>query len=376
MHLEQPSRTTLGDCPVGVTTILAADDRNAEAAIQRAAQIIRAGGLVAFPTETVYGLGANALSAEAVSGIYRAKRRAMDDPCIVHIADPGDLARVADLGRTLPRAARRAAALAAAFWPGPLSIILPRAAAIPDIVTAGRPTVAVRMPAHPVALGLIRAAGVPIAAPSANLFMHTSPTTAQHVLDDLDGAIDLILDSGSTAVGVESTVLDLSREGIPTVLRPGGLSVERLRAVLGEEIGAPATTGDGPGAAGMAAPGMLEKHYAPRAEMMVLDGPEEAVRSALAQRAAALRAQGTRVGALLSDEDAQALAALPDAPVIARLGPAREPEIMARRLYAGLRELEGQGVRVILARMVGPAGVGQAVADRLRRAAGGRIIRV
>ncbi|MER3421280.1 MAG: threonylcarbamoyl-AMP synthase, partial [Chloroflexota bacterium] len=195
-------------------------------AIVRAARVIRAGGLVAFPTETVYGLGANAFDAEAVAGIYRAKRRPPEDPCIVHIA------AVAELPRVAARIPHQVEALAH-FWPGPLSVILPRAEAIPPIVTAGRPTVAVRVPAHPVALALIREAGVPIAAPSANRFMHTSPTTAQHVWDDLAGAIDLILDGGPTPVGVESTVLDLTGE-VPTVLRPGAVTVEQLRAVLGE----------------------------------------------------------------------------------------------------------------------------------------------
>ena len=309
------------------TEVLSLDTPDADAVIQRAATVIRDGGLVAFPTETVYGLGANALSTEAVRGIYRAKRRADDDPCIVHVADLEEVARVANVTDAAPILE----SLALAFWPGPLSLILPRGAAIPPVVTAGRPTVAVRIPAHPMALSLIRAAGVPIAAPSANTFMHTSPTTARHVWDDLAGRIDLILDGGPTSVGVESTVLDLTRK-VPRVLRPGGVSLERLRAVLGtvESGPTPAAPAD---ELGLAAPGMLEKHYAPSAEVVLLDGPDEAVRREMVRRIGGLRAQGIAFGALLTDEDGMAIvAALSDPPLVASLGPADDLDGIARRL--------------------------------------------
>ena len=179
-------------------------------AIRRAAAVIRGGGLVAFPTETVYGLGADARSAAAVAGIYRAKGRPAHDPCIVHLADATDLGQAVALAALPARTARQLDLLSGRFWPGPLSLILPRGPDIPPSVTAGGPHVAVRVPAHPAARALIRAAGVPIAAPSANRFMHTSPTSARHVLDDLDGRIDLILDGGPSPLGVESSVLDLT----------------------------------------------------------------------------------------------------------------------------------------------------------------------
>lgn len=360
-----------------VTAVLALSGSAADAAaIARAAAVIRAGGLVAFPTETVYGLGADARSAAAVRKIYAAKQRSPDDPCIVHIAARDGLARVADIPPRLA-AAGWVEALAAAFWPGPLSLVLPRAPGIPDEVTAGRPHVAVRTPAHPVALALIRAAGTPIAAPSANLFMHTSPTTARHVLDDLGGRIALILDGGPTPVGVESTVLDLSGE-TPTVLRPGGVSAEQLQEVLGTAVQAPrreAEQGREDQGGALLAPGMMEKHYAPRAEVLLLDGPVPLVRAELARRARAALAAGRRVGALLPDEDAWALAAEEARGlVIARLGAARDLPAIARRLYAGMRELEAAGVELILARTVAGDGLAGAIQDRLRRAAAGRVI--
>jgi L-threonylcarbamoyladenylate synthase len=355
------------------TEMLLLDVPDESASIRRAAMVIRAGGLVAFPTETVYGLGADALSREAVLRIYRAKRRAADDPCIIHIADLDSVAQVADIGAATPIAARWLKDLADAFWPGPLSLIFPRGAAIPPVATAGRPTVAVRMPAHPTALALIRAAGVPIAAPSANIFMHTSPTTARHVWDDLAGRIDLILDGGPTPVGVESTVVDLTGT-VARVLRPGGVSIERLRTVLGSVETGPAqlvTSNE----QGLAAPGMVEKHYAPRAEVILLAGQDEAVRRELALRSIDLQARGVHAGALLTDEDAGALANdLPDPPVVAALGPAADAEQIARRLFSAMRELENQGVTVILARMIAGDGVAQAIRDRLQRAAGGRVI--
>src|SRR5258708_2132264 len=207
-------------------------------AIARAAQILREGGLVAFPTETVYGLGADATNPAAVESIFAAKDRPHSDPLIVHIADSDGLWQVA---AEAPPAAQ---ALAARFWPGPLTLVLPRAAGIPASVAAGGATVGVRVPRHPVALALLRAVGVPVAAPSANRFMHTSPTTAAHVLADLDGRIDCVLDGGPCEVGVESTVLDLTSDP-PRVLRPGGVTLEALREGLPEVEGPRGTAGEG-----------------------------------------------------------------------------------------------------------------------------------
>src|SRR2546421_3910621 len=231
-----------------------------EAKIERAAALIRAGEVVVFPTETVYGLGANALQARAVEGIFAAKGRPFSDPLIVHIAGEDALK---DLTGALPEQVKQ---LTREFWPGPLTLILPRSPLVPKLVTAGLETVAVRMPRHPVALALIRAVGSPIAAPSANRFMHVSPTTAQHALADLEGRVPLILDGGPCAVGVESTVLDLCSAN-PTILRPGGVSLEALRTVLpGVQHSTRHNHGEGHAqldSGAQKSPGQLLTHYAP-----------------------------------------------------------------------------------------------------------------
>jgi L-threonylcarbamoyladenylate synthase len=237
--------------------------------IAEAAAIIRAGGLVAFPTETVYGLGADGLNPAAVARIFEAKERPSTDPLILHIAEPETLLQ---LVREAPPVALE---LARRFWPGPLTLVLPKQPGVPDIVTAGLATVAVRMPAHPVALALIRAARTPIAAPSANRFGRTSPTTARHVQDDLGDRIDLILDAGPTPIGVESTVLDLTRP-VPTILRPGGLPREALEGLLGP-VAVQTHLAEGP----MPSPGLLPKHYAPRAPMILVIGPPPRMRATL-----------------------------------------------------------------------------------------------
>ncbi|MBC7250438.1 MAG: threonylcarbamoyl-AMP synthase [Anaerolineae bacterium] len=335
--------------------------------IRQAAEVIRQGGLVAFPTETVYGLGANALNEEAVARIFVAKDRPAEDPLIVHIASIEDLRRVA---RELPPQVR---VLSQAFWPGPLTLILPRAAAVPSNVTAGLDTVGVRMPAHAVALALIRAAGTPIAAPSANLFGRPSPTTAQHVLEDLGGRVDLILDGGPTPIGVESTVLDLSGER-PVILRPGGLSREALSLVL-EEIAVDTSAlwrereeGRFP------SPGLMEKHYAPRARLIFFRGAEQAMLAAMKEQVDQLLAAGKKVGLLLASEDRGLFAGYPV--LIEDLGPGDNLGHIAARLFAAIRALDGQGVEVILARGFGAMGLGLAIEDRLAKAAGGRVVEV
>lgn len=342
----------------------AVDTPDARDALDRAAVVIGQGGLVAFPTETVYGLGANALDPAAVGRIFEAKRRALSDPLIVHVRSPemaapgvGPAAALAALwangviGDLGPRQVLQAADLMRRFWPGPLTLVFPRGSRIPASVTSGGDTVGVRMPHHPIALALLERAGVPIAAPSANLFGHVSPTTARHVLDDLDGRIELVLDGGSTAIGVESTVLDLTGEG-PRILRPGGASREDIEACIG-----PLLPGETPGAAPRS-PGLLEKHYAPRAALNVL--PDlEAIRAALSSAEAA----GQRAGLLLSASDR---AAFPDALPVFVLGDT--PEAVARNLYTGLRALDDAGADVILCRAVSGPGLAEAIADRLRRA--------
>jgi L-threonylcarbamoyladenylate synthase len=333
--------------------------------IHEAAALIRTGQLVAFPTETVYGLGANALDALAVDRIFQAKGRPSTDPVIVHVRATQ---QVAELTAHIPDVAQ---SLINAFWPGPLTLVLPRGPRVPPNVSAGLPTVAIRMPAHPVALALIAAAGVPIAAPSANLFAHPSPTTAQHVLHDLDGKIALILDAGPTQVGVESTILDISADH-PRLLRPGGVPLDALRQVVPEVEVLTRYAREDEGA--VPAPGMLLKHYSPRAELRLFDGPDEAVRVALSQVAAELTRQGLHVGLLVADEDRAALS-LPGVTLVS-LGSLGDLSQVAKRLFAGLRDLDGRGVDVILARTYPLTGIGMAIRDRLIRAAEGRVIYV
>ncbi|NPA06189.1 MAG: threonylcarbamoyl-AMP synthase [Chloroflexi bacterium] len=326
--------------------------------IARAAEALRSGGLVAFPTETVYGLGANALDTRAVARIFAAKGRPAYDPLIVHLARAEDAALVA---REVPEVARR---LWSRFAPGPLTLILPKHPRVPARVTAGRDTVAVRIPSHPVARALIEAAGVPVAAPSANRFGHVSPTTAAHVLEDLAGVVDVVLDAGPTPVGVESTILDVSREP-PVLLRPGGVPREALEAVLGHPVRiATASTPEGEPAP---APGTLPRHYAPRVPLWLFDGPPDWARTMMRETAHVLLAQGEQVAALVPAEDAAALRDL--GMQLFPLGPSEDLAHMAARLFEGLRTLESQGATVILARTVPNQGLGLAINDRLRRAA-------
>ena len=340
------------------------------AAIQRAADCLRRGGLVAFPTETVYGLGVHALDRAAVRRLFDAKQRPVSDPLIVHV---GSFEEIAPLAAAVPDAAR---ILAERYWPGPLTLVLPRSAAVPDEVTAGLPTVAVRIPSHPVARALITAARVPVAAPSANLFSRPSPTRAAHVLDDLGGRIDLIVDGGPTAIGLESTVLDLTRD-VPTVLRPGAVTLEMLRGVLPRvEILSSAAR---PGAEAMPSPGMLEKHYAPRAELTLFEGAARSIPGSLLAAARAALAAGKSVGIVAADEDRPALESLEESGgriVVRTIGPQGATEAVASALYAALRDLDAANVDVILARgFPGDQGLRAAVRDRLRRAAAGRIVR-
>ncbi|GIW03111.1 L-threonylcarbamoyladenylate synthase [Roseiflexus sp.] len=331
--------------------------------IAEAAAVIEAGGLVAFPTETVYGLGANALDERAVARIFRAKGRPATDPIIAHIAD---LRQLDMLARDIPPVAR---VLAQRFWPGPLTLVMWRRPIVPANLSAGRATVAVRMPAHPVALALIAAAGVPIAAPSANRFSRPSPTTAAHVLDDLAGCIDLVLDGGPTLIGIESSVVDLTTDP-PRLLRPGGVTVAALRELLPELIVEPRYLSVGDEAA--PAPGMLLRHYAPDAPLIVVAGEREAVLARIRSEALMALDAGKRVGMLAFDEDVAALADLP-VQVVA-LGSATDPGQVAQCLFAALREIERIGVDLILVRDPGREGLRLAVRDRLVRAAEGRVI--
>lgn len=334
------------------------------AAIEAAAACLCNGGLVAFPTETVYGLGVDALNVEAVRRLFAAKGRPATDPLIVHLLGVAQLESVA---RSVPLLAWQ---LAEAFWPGPLTLVLPRRPEVPLEVTAGKETVAVRAPNHPVAQALLAAARTPIAAPSANRFSRPSPTTAQHVLDDLNGLIDGVLDAGPATIGLESTIVDVTRTP-PLVLRPGGLTLEALRRLAPDLIAVESFLEESIAAD---APGMFLKHYAPRAELRLYDGPRNRVLAVMRAAVRELAEADQRIGVLALAGEAAHFAGLPVEQ--ADLGPEAEPEAMGHRLFAALRDLEGRGVDVILARLPAPEGLGWAVRDRLRRAAAGRVIEV
>jgi L-threonylcarbamoyladenylate synthase len=331
----------------------------AQETLRRAAGILRAGGLVALPTETVYGLGANALDAAAVERIFEAKQRPAWDPVIVHISD---LAMLKGLVEEVPEAARK---LMAAFWPGPLTLLLPRSSAVPDAVTAGRPLVGVRMPAHPVALELIRRAEVPVAAPSANIFGHTSPTTAAHVLEDLDGRIDAILDAGPTDRGVESTVLDPCQSPM-IIYRPGAVTAAQIRAIARdvELFQSDRPLAQTPQSA-LPSPGVGLRHYAPKARLVLVDGSETSA-SDLAVRLAeaVLLWPGERVGVMLPADVASNVSGA----ILHSWGLWSDPEELARTLYAGLRALDAQRCTVIVCPMPSAEGIGAAIRDRLRKA--------
>jgi L-threonylcarbamoyladenylate synthase len=352
-----------------VTEVIAVDPVSPDAAaVARAAAVIATGGLVAFPTETVYGLGAHALDRVAVQRLFAAKGRPASDPLIVHVAS---LDQALPLLASVPPAARE---LAARFWPGPLTLVMPRSARVPDEVTAGLQTVAVRVPSHPVARALLAAAAVPIAAPSANLFSRPSPTSAAHVMEDLDGLVDIVLDAGPTSVGVESTVVDLTRQP-PVVLRPGAITLAMLRDLL-PSVSALAPVALPPDSA-MPSPGLLERHYSPRAPLTLYEGHSDEVLDRVIEEVRRARDAGRTVGVLASREDCGRLPSNDPGLHVVDVGSASDPPAVASRLYGALRELDRAGVDLILARGF-PAsdGLGTAIQDRLRRAAAGRITRV
>jgi L-threonylcarbamoyladenylate synthase len=316
--------------------------------IAEAAGILRAGGLVAFPTETVYGLGANALDAAAVARIYQAKGRPARNPLIVHIAD---VAAARPLVSVWPASAQK---LAERFWPGPLTLVLPRTPAVPDLVTGGGPNVAIRVPAQPIARALLEATGVPVAAPSANRSNYLSPTTAQHVLRDLSGRIDLILDGGPTSSGIESTVLDLSTDP-PRILRSGPIQASELEACVG--LLATAASAHAPAQDPLPAPGMLTRHYAPRARVWL-------ARDSGAGDVQRLVAAGHQVGWMTFDR------AQPNARLLAAVMPSHATDYAAR-LYAVLHELDDAGVDWIVVAAVPNEPAWTAIRDRLQRGAAG-----
>ncbi len=346
------------------TKIYQLDENNInQKAIEEAAQIIRQNGTVIFPTETVYGLGANALSAEAARKIFAAKGRPADNPLIVHITSIDMLLYV--IGEPL---SDKAKLLMSKFWPGPLTIIFKKAAILPVEVTAGLETVGVRMPDNPIALALIEASGLPIAAPSANASGKPSPTKGEHVIGDMQGRVDAILCGDSSRIGLESTVLDLSGE-IPTILRPGGVTQEELQEVLGEVqldrgLVDKETTPK--------APGMKYTHYAPEAEMTIVRGTTQNVVKEINRLTRAHKELGQRVGILATDETKDCY----DAPVILSMGSSSNLYTAAATIFDALRQFDKQGVDVIYAEALKEENIGAAVMNRMKKAAGFRLIEV
>lgn len=339
--------------------------KTAAATIERVASIWRGGGIVAFPTETVYGLGAHAFDEKAVERIFAAKQRPAWDPVIVHVSEG------LPLGRLVAEISDTARALMEAFWPGPLTLLLPRGPGVPDAVTAGRPLVGVRVPSHPVARALIAAAGMPIAAPSANSFGRPSPTTAAHVLEDLDGRLDAIVDSGPTRHGVESTVVDASQSPL-IVYRPGAVTLEALRSVAGEvKLYEGNGTEAGQEPAGLPSPGVGMRHYAPRAQIVLVEteaDEESVVGFRLFQAVVRVKREGdgVKVGVMAPEEFKSDVRG---ADAIFAWGRWGDLDSLAQRLFAGLRWLDAQETSHIVCPLPPDRGIGRALRDRLEKAA-------
>lgn len=332
--------------------------------INAAGQILKQGGLVAFPTETVYGLGANALDEEAARKTYAAKGRPSDNPLIVHIASLEDLYPIT---KKVPE---KAVALAEKFWPGPLTMIFEKSELVPHGTTGGLETVAVRMPDNEVALALIRAGGGYVSGPSANKSGRPSPTMARHVLDDLEGRIDMILDGGPVHIGVESTIVDMTVEP-PMILRPGAVTKEMLEETVGEvTVDHTILTADAK--TPPKAPGMKYRHYAPRAEMTVVEGPLEKVVDKIGELAAARENEGHRVGIIATQETMGRY----DHENVKCIGTREDESTVAANLYAILREFDDDGTEYIYSEAFASDGIGSAVMNRLLKAAGHHVINV
>lgn len=331
--------------------------------MQEAGDLIAAGELVAFPTETVYGLGGDALHPEAAKKIYEAKGRPSDNPLIIHIAEVSDLERV---GKNVPEQAKK---LADAFWPGPLTMIVWKKEEVPFATTGGLNTVAVRMPDHPIALELIRRSGKLIAAPSANTSGRPSPTEGAHVMGDLEGRIAMVLDGGPVGIGIESTIIDLT-EPIPMILRPGYITPEMLSEVLGEEviidpgiIAADDTTKP-------KAPGMKYKHYAPKADMIIVEGEDKAVTEKINELAVEAHRNGKKVAVIATEETKEKY----DADVVLNIGTRQDEDSIARHMYKILRECDKLDVDVIFSESFKTPRIGQAIMNRLLKAAAHQVI--
>ncbi len=347
-------------------TLVITQDENRidEQAIMQAGEIIRNGGLVAFPTETVYGLGGDGLNPDSSCKIYAAKGRPSDNPLIIHIYRMEDLAL---LVKEIPDSAKK---LAEAFWPGPLTMILPKADVVPKETTGGLDTVAVRMPSHKVALAFIKAAGGFVAAPSANLSGKPSPTLAKYVLEDMDGRIDMIIDGGDIAIGLESTIVDLTGD-VPMILRPGYITLDMLKDVLGEVTMDP-TLMDGDCKERPKAPGMRYRHYAPKGDMLIIEGKPEKVVEEINTLVKESRQKGYKTGVIATAENAEKYRA----DVVKVVGNRGDDTAIAASLYRILREFDDEEVDAIYSESFAAEGIGQAIMNRLLKAAGHKYIKL
>lgn len=347
------------------TKILKIDRYNPEKEkINMAAEIIKQGGTVAFPTETVYGLGANALNEEAIAKIFTAKGRPQDNPLIVHIAD---IEQLYGLVESVPE---RALDLMDRFWPGPLTIIFNRSSKVPDRITGGLSTVAIRMPQHKIALELIKAAALPIAAPSANTSGRPSPTDSCHVIEDLMGKIDMIIDGGSTGIGVESTVLDISSE-IPVILRPGGVTKEDLLTIFPRVEFDPALEQNSEILIPKS-PGQKYRHYSPKAKMIIVKGELKDTTDEINKLAEKYTKDGMRVGIMATEQTKESY----NADNVLVVGDRERLITISMNLFKTLREFDKLNVDIILAEAINEDGLGKAIMNRMRKAAGGNVIRL
>lgn len=346
------------------TKIVRISEDREEKWVEQSGEILQHGGLVAFPTETVYGLGANALDEKAAAKIYAAKGRPSDNPLIVHIADFSALEKIVE---KIPEEALK---LAEAFWPGPLTMIMKKSKLVPDGTTGGLDTVAVRMPKHEIALKMIRAGGGYIAAPSANTSGRPSPTAAEHVIEDMDGKIDMILDGGSVGIGLESTIIDLS-EGTPVILRPGFITQKMAEQVIGKvEMDAGLIRSDAN--IRPKAPGMKYRHYAPKASMILVRGEREQVSEKIRQLVCEELKQGKNPGILCAEETADTYTE----GIVKKIGTLHDEMTISRHLYGVLREFDQEGVTSIFSETFETPVLGTAIMNRLMKAAGYQLIEV
>ena len=348
-----------------VTRILKIDENNADEVIAQAGEVLKNGGLVAFPTETVYGLGGDALKEDAAHKIYSAKGRPSDNPLIVHIAD---IAALDELAYDIPDSAYK---LADTFWPGPLTMIFKKKEIVPYGTTGGLDTVAVRMPSHPVAAKLIKDSGVYIAAPSANLSGRPSPTRAEHVIEDMDGRIDMIIDGGAIEIGIESTIVDMTSD-VPMILRPGYVTADMIRDVLGDVSFDPTVLAHSTVQGRPKAPGMKYRHYAPKASLTIVEGEQEKVTAKINELLKEGEAAGEKIGVIASTETAADYLG----GIVRTIGSRSDELSISRHLFGILRDFDTLQVDRIYSESFETPQMGQAIMNRLMKAAGHQVMEV